>query len=86
MEKPEEERQNCGREAGLAAVTGEHYEGGHWLGSFAVYLSRAETFQESETTTVILDSRHDPILRPLFRCTELEQPAKCDPASDLRLQ
>lgn len=25
--------------AGLAAVTGEHYEGGHWLGSFAVYLS-----------------------------------------------
>jgi hypothetical protein len=26
------------RLAGLAAVTGEHYEGGHWLGSFAVYL------------------------------------------------
>jgi hypothetical protein len=25
-------------EAGLKAVTGEHYEGGHWLGSFAVYL------------------------------------------------
>jgi hypothetical protein len=24
--------------AGLAAVTGAHYEGGHWLGSFAVYL------------------------------------------------
>jgi len=24
--------------AGLSAVTGEHYEGGHWLGSFAVYL------------------------------------------------
>jgi hypothetical protein len=23
--------------AGLAAVTGEHYEGGHWLGTFAVY-------------------------------------------------
>jgi hypothetical protein len=23
---------------GLAAVTGKHYEGGHWLGSFAVYL------------------------------------------------
>src|SRR5262249_1603982 len=22
------------RQAGLAAVTGEHYEGGHWLGSF----------------------------------------------------
>ena len=27
------------REAGLKAVTGEHYEGGHWLGSFAVYLT-----------------------------------------------
>ena len=27
------------REAGLAAVTGEHYEGGHWLGSFATYLT-----------------------------------------------
>jgi hypothetical protein len=27
------------REAGLRAVTGEHYEGGHWLGSFAVYLT-----------------------------------------------
>jgi hypothetical protein len=26
------------REAGLHAVTGEHYEGGHWLASFAVYL------------------------------------------------
>ena len=24
--------------AGLAAATGAHYEGGHWLGSFAVYL------------------------------------------------
>jgi len=26
------------RGVGLAAVTGEHYEGGHWLGSFATYL------------------------------------------------
>ena len=26
------------REAGLAAVTGEHYEGAHWLGTFATYL------------------------------------------------
>jgi len=26
------------RESGLSSVTGEHYEGGHWLGSFAVYL------------------------------------------------
>jgi len=27
------------REVGLAAVTGEHYEGGHWLGTYAMYLS-----------------------------------------------
>ncbi|UCF67257.1 MAG: DUF2891 domain-containing protein [Acidobacteriota bacterium] len=27
--------------AGLASVTGEHYEGGHWLGSFATYLVTA---------------------------------------------
>lgn len=26
------------RESGLASVTGKHYEGGHWLGSFATYL------------------------------------------------
>ena len=26
------------RAAGLRSVTGEHYEGGHWLGSFATYL------------------------------------------------
>lgn len=26
------------RQAGLESITGEHYEGGHWLGSFAVYL------------------------------------------------
>ena len=30
------------RNAGLAAVTGEHYEGGHWLGTFAVYLLTRE--------------------------------------------
>jgi len=27
------------RVAALPVVTGEHYEGGHWLGSFAVYLT-----------------------------------------------
>jgi hypothetical protein len=26
------------RSAGLESIRGEHYEGGHWLGSFAVYL------------------------------------------------
>jgi len=43
---PENDRRTAGlraaagvhRERGLAAVTGEHYEGGHWLGTFAVYL------------------------------------------------
>jgi hypothetical protein len=29
------------RNAALPAVTGEHYEGGHWLGTFAVYLTSA---------------------------------------------
>ena len=26
------------RQAGLDSIQAEHYEGGHWLGSFAVYL------------------------------------------------
>jgi len=29
--------------SGLASVTGAHYEGGHWLGSFAVYLLTARS-------------------------------------------
>jgi hypothetical protein len=29
------------RDAALPAITGEHYEGGHWLGTFAVYLTSA---------------------------------------------
>lgn len=29
------------KKSGLASVTGEHYEGGHWLGSFATYLQTA---------------------------------------------
>ena len=36
------------RRAGLAAVTGEHYEGGHWLGSFAVYLTSQRGSQRSQ--------------------------------------
>jgi hypothetical protein len=34
------------RRAGLAAVTGAHYEGGHWLGSFAVYLTTQRGIQK----------------------------------------
>ena len=33
------------REAALPAVTGEHYEGGHWLGTFAVYLTSNAGFR-----------------------------------------
>jgi Protein of unknown function (DUF2891) len=33
--------------AGLAAVTGAHYEGGHWLGSFAVYLTTHRGIQQT---------------------------------------
>ena len=29
------------RAAGLESIKAEHYEGGHWLGSFAVYLVSA---------------------------------------------
>jgi len=32
--------------AGLASVTGEHYEGGHWLGSFATYLVTKRGIEE----------------------------------------
>jgi hypothetical protein len=38
------------RRAGLAAVTGAHYEGGHWLGSFAVYLTTQRGIQKAGTT------------------------------------
>jgi hypothetical protein len=37
------------RRAGLAAVTGEHYEGGHWLGSFAVYLTTQRGIQRAKS-------------------------------------
>lgn len=32
--------------AALPAVTGEHYEGGHWLGTFAVYLTSRAGIQD----------------------------------------
>jgi Protein of unknown function (DUF2891) len=38
------------RSAGLAAVTGAHYEGGHWLGSFAVYLTTQRGIQKERPT------------------------------------
>ena len=39
------EAANAHRQSGLGAVTGEHYEGGHWLGSFAVYLTTRRGIQ-----------------------------------------
>ena len=33
--------------AGLAAVTGAHYEGGHWLGTFAAYLTTRRGLPEA---------------------------------------
>jgi hypothetical protein len=36
--------------SGLAAVTGEHYEGGHWLASFATYLTTRAGLEESDAT------------------------------------
>ena len=34
------------RRAGLAAVTGAHHEGGHWLGTFAVSLTSQAGLQQ----------------------------------------
>jgi Protein of unknown function (DUF2891) len=48
------------RRAGLAAVTGAHYEGGHWLGSFAVYLTTQRGIQKEPTA----------VLRPQKRTSE----------------
>jgi hypothetical protein len=43
--------------AGLAAVTGAHYEGGHWLGSFAVYLTtRRGILKEGATASQQADA------------------------------
>jgi hypothetical protein len=36
------------KRAGLAAVTGKHYEGGHWLGSLRFISSRSGGFRRNE--------------------------------------
>jgi len=36
------------KRSGLAAVTGAHYEGGHWLGSFATYLQTERGLQKRQ--------------------------------------
>ena len=45
-------------------MTGEHYEGGHWLGSFAVYLTTRRGIQPNEeagalTTEFLVEHEHD---------------------------
>ena len=49
------------REAGLRSVTGAHYEGGHWLGTFAVYLATERGLHSGP--------RLDGGLRPLDRAS-----------------
>jgi len=49
-------------EAGLQAVTGEHYAGGHWLGSFATYLTSGRGISPSKSqafTEVQADDQED---------------------------
>jgi hypothetical protein len=36
------------RRPALAAAAGAHYEGGHWLGSFAVYLTTQRGIQPTK--------------------------------------
>jgi hypothetical protein len=40
------------RRAGLAAVTGKHYEGSHWLGSFAVYLVTRRGIRDKQSSNM----------------------------------
>ena len=48
---------NADRGAGLAAVTGEHYDGGHWLGCFAVYLVTKRGISTQKTTAAAVDGQ-----------------------------
>lgn len=43
------------KHSGLASVTGEHYEGGHWLGSFATYLQTSRGYSTEPESTSSLD-------------------------------
>ena len=52
---------NSHRHAALPEVTGEHYEGGHWLGTFAVYLTESRR------------SMSDPINGPATMCLHMQQ-------------
>jgi isoaspartyl peptidase/L-asparaginase-like protein (Ntn-hydrolase superfamily) len=43
------------REAGLAAVTGDHYAGGHWLGTYAMYLTTGRGLPATRGEVVLLE-------------------------------
>jgi hypothetical protein len=80
------------KSAGLAAVTGTHYEGGLWLGSFAVYLVTRRGMAQSEFFPTKRRIRGWPI-KPAFGLSEavrrqlhirshtpeLQIPDKCNP-------
>jgi ketosteroid isomerase-like protein len=47
-------------ESGLASVTGEHYEGGHWLASYAVYLLTRRGIGEEGRERLAAAAESDP--------------------------
>lgn len=44
-------------EAGQKAVTGEHYEGGHWIGSFAMYLWTRRGTERSDAAGCVCEGQ-----------------------------
>ncbi len=57
------------RETGLRSVTGDHYEGGHWLGTFAVYLVTARGLPSRGPRAAGRDARWARTSRPRSRRT-----------------
>jgi len=46
------------REASLSTVTGQYYEGGHWLGTFAVYLTSGAGLRNASSGGREADNQH----------------------------
>jgi hypothetical protein len=46
------------REASLSTVTGQYYEGGHWLGTFAVYLTSGAGLRNASSGGRQTDNQH----------------------------
>jgi amidase len=57
------------RSSGLASVTGEHYEGGHWLGSFATYLQTSRGQTGGHETDVSVRQERSPTATAVSRLT-----------------